>query len=240
MKGFFKKSVTAALAASLVFGGVSYPTAEAIGLGDLAGGLLKAVLGSAEDVNIANQRMLENFYYSVALIQAADQNVKIATDDSIANKDLITQDQAVKSAVKTNDAGINMKNGAEQNKNSAEQTKKYLSEMLASGDEEKLKQIDSFIKTANQQRTLSDFMAGVASVQAGMIVATQVKGIAGGNLEGIGNIIVVAKEVQEMLSVRKQYSNSLKEATAEYRKARGIKDPSKKEQKAAAAEIEKG
>ena len=240
MKRFLKRAVTAALIVGIVGGGVNAPTASAFNLGQLASGLL-GIAGSGGDINTANQKMLENFYYSTALLASAYGNVKIATDDSIANKNLITQEQAVKSAVKTSDAGLNMKNGAEQNKNDAENVKKYLSDALASGDEEKLKQIDEFIKTANEQRLLSDVMAGVSYTQIGFITAAQVKSIASGNvIEGIGNIIAIAQETDALLKVRNELSKSLKMATEEYRKARGIKDPSKKEQKAAAAEIEKG
>ena len=239
MKKFFKKAATTALIFSFVVGGVNIPTAQAFSLGDI-GKIATGLLGGTTDINKANDRMLENFYYSTALLQAAYTNVKMATDDSIANKNLITQEQAVKSAVKTNDAGINMKNGAEQNKKDAENMKSYLSNALASGDEEKLKQIDSFIQTANSQRLLSDVMAGVAYAQTGMIIATQVKSVVSGNMGGIDNIIAVAKEVDGLLKIRNQLSSTLKTATEEYRKARGIKDPSKKEQKAAAAQIEKG
>ena len=243
MKKFFKKFVTAAVVVGIVGGGVCAPTASALGLGQIVGGLgslLGGGGGGGKDINSANDKMLQNFYYSTALLQAAYQNVKLATDDSIANKDLITQEQAAKSAVKSSDAGLNMKNGAEQNKKDAENIKKYLSDALASGDEEKLKQIDSFVKTANSQRLLSDVMAGVSYAQIGLITASQVSSIASGNLEGIGNIIAIAKETESLLKIRGDLSKSLKMATEEYRKARGIKDPSKKEQKAAAAAIEKG
>ena len=201
---------------------------------------MNGLIGSTQDLNAAHQKMLENFYYSTALLVGAYQNVQMATNDSIANKSLITQEQVVKSAVKTNDAGLNMKNGAEKTKNDAENMKKYLSNALASGDEEKLKQIDTFIKTANDQRLLSDVMAGVSYTQITMIMASQIKGVASGNLEGLGNIITIAKETEQLLGIRKELSKSLKLATEEYRKARGIKDPSKKEQKAAADKIEKG
>ena len=175
MKKFFKKMVTAAVVVGVVGGGVCSPTASALGLGQIVGGLGGLLGGGGgKDINSANDKMLQNFYYSTALLQAAYQNVKLATDDSIANKDLITQEQAAKSAVKNSDAGLNMKNGAEQNKKDAENIKKYLSDALASGDEEKLKQIDSFIKTANSQRLLSDVMAGVSYAQIGLITASQV------------------------------------------------------------------
>ena len=72
-----------------------------------------------------------------------------------------------------------------------------------------------------------------------MIIASQVKSVTSGNMAGINNIITVAKEVEGLLKVRKELSTTLKAATEEYRKARGIKDPSKKEQKAAAEQIAK-
>ncbi|MBR3050387.1 MAG: hypothetical protein IKN16_01580 [Selenomonadaceae bacterium] len=238
MKKFFKKVAATAVILGVIGGGVSAPTAEAFNLGQIASSLLGVAGG---DINTANKRMLENFYYSTALLASAYTNVKVATDDSIANKNLITQEQAVKSAVKTSDAGLNMKNGAKQNKDDAENVKKYLSDALASGDEEKLKQIDEFIKTANNQRVLSDVMAGVSYTQIGFITAAQLKSVASGNVvEGIGNIIAIAQETDALLKIRNELSKSLKTATEEYRKARGIKDPSKKESKAAAAQIEKG
>lgn len=236
MRKLFKKAMATALIVGFVVGGVNIPTAHALNLGQIAAGLL----GSTGDINKANEKMLENFYYSMGLLSAAYQNLRIATDDSIANKQLITQEQAARSAVRSTDAGVQMRNGAEQSRNDAENIRTYLSAALASGDEERLKQIDSFVKTANNQRLLSDVMAGVSYTQAGMIILSQARSLAGGNLEGLGNIIVVAKEVEQLLKVRKELSKTLKDATEEYRKARGIKDPSKKEQKAAAEQIERG
>ncbi|MBE8951280.1 MAG: hypothetical protein SR3Q1_11970, partial [Quinella sp. 3Q1] len=86
-----------------------------------------------------------------------------------------------------------------------------------------------------------DVMAGVSYTQIGFITAAQLKSVASGNVvEGIGNIIAIAQETDTLLKIRNELSKSLKTATEEYRKARGIKDPSKKESKAAAAQIEKG
>lgn len=243
MKNFFKRAATGLVALS--FAATTFtanaPTVQAFGLGDVVGAVGGALgLGGTNDPKKAHDKMLENFYYSIALLDGAYKNILTATDDSIANKDLIATEQVAKSAVKSNDAGTNMKNGASDRKQQAEAAKKYLADALASGDEEKLKKIDEFVKTANSQRVTSDFMAGVASAQAGLIVASSVKNMASGNLSGLGDIITVAKEVEGLLKVRGEISKSLKDATQEYRKTRGIKDPSKKEQKAAADKIEKG
>lgn len=243
MKKMFRCAMTVALSFSLVFGGVNSSTAEAFDFGSLAKGVL-GIIGGGTDINTANKRMVENFNYSIALLTAAYQNVATATNDSIANKTLITQEQATKNALQSSEAGLNMKNGAEKNKEDATNMKKYLEAALAEGDQEKLNQIDSFMKAANNQRVLSDTMAGVAYAQATMIVMSQVKNAVSGNassaIEGIGNIITVANEIQALLKVRKEVSEVLKTATQDYRKARGIKDPSKKEAKAAAKQIEKG
>lgn len=242
MNKFFKFATVTALATGLVIGGVNSPKAEAFDLGGFAGAL-GGLLG-VNDIHTANKRMVENFQYSIALLAAAYQNVTIATDDSIANKELITQEQATKNALHSSDAGLNMKNGVEKNKSDAANMKKYLSDALAEGDEEKLKKIDSFMKTANNQRVLSDTMAGVAYAQVGLIVMSQVKNVISGDtnsaVEGIGNIITVANEIKALLKIRKEMSTLLKTATQDYRKARGIKDPTKKEAKATAAQIEKG
>ena len=243
MKKFFKRATAGIVALGVATAGfvVNPQTAHAFRLGDFVGGLSNLLgVGGKTDINTANDRMLENFYYSTALLAAAYQNVKIATDDSIENKELITQQQAVQSAVKTSDAGLNMKNGAAQRKQDAEHMKKYLSDALASGDEEKLKKIDEFIKTANNQRLISDFMAGVSYTQIGLITATEVAKITSGDTSGIGNIIAIAKETEGLLKIRGELSKAFKTATQEYRKNRGIKDPSKKEVKGAAAQIEKG
>ena len=244
MKKFFKHMATAALIVGIVTGGVTSSTANAFGLGDVGkavglGDSSKALdMGGLES---SQKRMLENLYYSTALIQAAYQNVKIATDDSIANKNAITAEQAAKSAVKSSDAGLQMKNGAEQSKKESEDMKKYLSNALASGDEEKLKQIDELIKVANSERLISDTMAGVASVQAAKILKSGLtKGLDPTNLANLEPLIKTAKEAQALLKVRSQLSKALSTATQEYRKARSIKDPSKKESEAAANQIEKG
>lgn len=244
MKKIFKRAAVATLAVAVFTGGIAPPAAQAFSIGGLVGGLAKAALGIGGDVNSANQKMLENFYYSVSLMSAAYENVTIATGESNANRQLITDEQVKKNTVKSTDAGVNMKNGAEKSKQDAEKIQQSLKNALASGDEEKLKQIDEYMKEANRQRVLSDTMAGVAYTQAGFIVASQVTNAASGNVsnavEGISNIIVVAKEVQDMLKVRNEISSAFKMATEEYRKTRGIKDPSKKEAKKAAEEIRKG
>ena len=188
----------------------------------------------------SKQRMIKNFQYSTALLSAAYENVRIATDDSIANKSIITQEQATRAALRSSDGGFQMRNGAAQNRRDAEHVKKYLSAALADGDEAKLKRIDSFIETANNQRNLSDFMAGIAYTQIGLIAASKVSGAFSGNYREFGEIIALVEETQELLRVRGELSNLLKTATAEYRLNRGIKDPSKEEQKRTADKIEKG
>lgn len=241
MKKFFKRAAAGLVAvgfATVTFT-ANIQTAQAGGFGNILGTVGDALGITAKDPQKAHDKMLENFYYSIALLDGAYKNISTATNDSIANKELITTQQVAQSAVKSNDAGINMKNGAAERKQQSEAAKKYLADALASGDEEKLKKIDEFVKTANSQRGLSDFMAGVASAQAGMIIASSIKNITSGNLSGLGNIIQVAKEVEGLLKIRSEGSKLLKEATNEYKKTRGIKDPSKKEQKKAADEIAK-
>ena len=244
MRNIFKRAATAALIVGLVAGGVNSPTAEAINLGGVGSAIglgdSSKVL-DVEGLESSQKRMLDNLYYSTALIMAAYENVKIATDDSIANKNAITAEQVTKSAVKNSDAGLQMKNGAEQNEKDAENMKKYLSDALASGDEDKLKQIDELIKVANSERLISDSMAGVAGVQAAKIVKSGLKGgLDPTNLAKLEPLIKTAKEAQSLLKVRSQLSKALATATQEYRKARAIKDPSKKESEEAAAQIEKG
>ena len=270
MKKFFRHMVAAALIVGIVAGGMNPSTANAFSLGDIGKGIEKvgkeigidkigkakidmSSIGKAiglgdsnkvldmEGLEGSQKRMLENLYYSTALIQVAYQNVKIATDDSIANKNAITAEQAARSAVKSSDAGLKMKNGAEQRKKESEGMKKYLSSALTSGDEEKLRQIDNLIKVANSERLISDTMAGVAGVQALKVVkAGLMKGLDPTNLSNLEPLIKTAKEAQALLKVRSDLSKALSTATKEYRKARGIKDPSKKEQKVAANQIEKG
>ena len=192
------------------------------------------------DLKKSKERMLKNFNYSTALLSAAYENVRIATDDTIANKEIITQEQATRAALKTSDGGTKMRNGAEQNRRDAERMKKYLSNALNEGDEEKLKRIDSFIKTANSQRALSDFMATVAYTQIGLITVSKFTNIFSGNYGDLDDIISIAEETQGLLNVRNELSNLLKSVTAEYRLNRGIKEPSKEEQKETASKIEKG
>lgn len=247
MNKFFKRASAGLLAA--IFAATTFtadvPTAQAFKLGDIADGLgdiigIGGKGGKSGDLTSSRDKMLENYYYSIALLDAAYQNVLTATDAGIANKNIISTEQAAKSAVKSNDAGTNMKNGADQKRQQAEAAKKALADAVASGDEEKLKQIDEFIKTANNQRLTSNVMAGVASAQAGMIIASSAKNIATGNLDNLGDIVNVAKDVEGVLKLRNEAAKLLDTATKEYRKTRGIKDPGKKEQKAAADAIEKG
>ena len=242
MKKFFKRAAAGLVAvgfATVTFTANVQTAHAGFGLGNVAG-LVTGALGlNVNNPQQAHDKMIENFNYSISLLDTAYKNILTATDDSIANKDIIATNQVAKSALKAGDAGTNMKNGAEDDKQRAAKAKQYLADALASGDEEKLKKIDEFVKTANNQRSTSDFMAGVASTQAGIIIASSARNIASGNLSGLGDIITVAKEVQAALKLRSDRSKLLSEATKEYRKTRGIKDPSKKEQQAAADSITK-
>lgn len=239
MKNFSRRILAGLLIFSVTTAGLTFnpPRAEAFGLGewlDIFG------IGKKNDPVAAKQRMLKNFNYSTALLSAAYENVRIATDDTIANKALVTQEQATLAALRTSDSGVQMKNGAEHSRQSAEHMKKYLSDALADGDEEKLKRIDEFIKTANNQRNLSDFMASIAYAQIGLITVSKFTGALSGNYGEISEIIAIAEETDALLKVRGELSNLLKTATAEYRLNRGIKDPSREEQKRTADQIEKG
>ena len=214
---------------------VNQPRVEAMNLGDWA-----RIFGVGNDLERSKQRMLKNFNYSTALLTAAYENVRIATDDTIANKEIITQEQATRAALRTSDGGTRMRNGAEQNRRDAEHMRKYLSDALAAGDEEKLKRIDAFIETANNQRALSDFMAGIAYTQIGLITVSKVTGALSGNGGEIEELIALTQETESLLRVRSELSHLLKSVTAEYRLNRGIKEPSKEEQKSTADKIEKG
>lgn len=239
MKKFFKRAAIAALIVGVVAVGINFPnrTAEAFDLGDL--GRIFQIFDKT-DINTAKKRMLDNFSYSTALLAAAYQNVRIATDDSIANRELITNERAIRNALNSTDAGTNLKNGAAQGRQDAERAKKYLQDALASGDEEKLARIDEYVKVADNQRLVSDVMANVSYTQAGLIIAEQIRNVTSGNLQSIGNVMNVVHEIQGMLKIRGELSGLLKTATEEYRKNRGIKPPTKKEQEQAAEQIEKG
>lgn len=238
MKSVYKKFAAGLLIFSMATTSFVFnpPRAEAFDLGDLA----KIFGVGGNDLETSKNRMLKNFNYSTALLTAAYENVKLATDDSIANKEIITKERATRAALKTSDAGLHMKNGAGQNRRDAENMKKYLSNALAAGDEEKLKQIDSFIKVANEQRTLSDFMAGIAYTQIGLITVSKLTNLFSGNFKEFETIMAIAQETDQLLKVRGELSDLLNTATAEYRMARGIKDPSKEEQQKTADQIEKG
>ena len=238
MKNFSKRLATWLIVICAATTSFAYnpPAAHAFNLGDLAN-----IFGvGGNDVEKSKQRMLKNFNYSTALLFAAYENVRIATDDSIAHKEIITQEQATRAAMRTSDGGLNMRNGAAQNRRDAEHIRKYLADALESGDEEKLKQIDAFIETANQQRTLSDIMASVAYTQIGLITISKVSNALSGRYNEINDIIALANETDNLLRVRGELSAQLKMATAEYRLHRGIKDPSKEEQQRTAEQIEKG
>ena len=245
MKRIGKKVAAGVLAMSLAAGGMMLPTstAHALSLGSI-GSALGGVAGGGVDVeglNSRQSRMLENLYYSVALLQAATENINIATNDSITNKNLITASAAAKSAQKSSDAGLNMKNGAEQTKKDMENAQSYLSTALNSGDEEKLKAIDSAVRVANTERLLSDTMGGVAAGEAIKIVASTLKALKNpGELAGkIDQFSKTAKETQALLKVRSELSKALSMATKDYRAKRGIKDPSKAEIKQTSDEIVK-
>ena len=132
-----------------------------------------------------------------------------------------------------------MRNDAEQTKFEMENAQNYLSTALQSGDEEKLKQIDAAVKEANAERLLSDTMASVAATEATKIVTSTLKALKNpGELANqIDPIVKTAKEVQNLLKVHSELSKALSTATKEYRAQRGIKDPSKKELKAAQEDI---
>jgi len=236
MKNFPKRFATWLIVLTVAFGISAEPRAEALSLSDWAN-----IFGvGGRDIEKSKQRMMKNFNYSTALLAAAYENVRIATDDTIANKELITQEQATRAALRTSDGGTKLKNGAEQNRRDAENIRRYLSAAMTEGDEEKLKRIDAFIETANSQRNLSDFMAGIAYAQIGLITVNKFTNVFSGNFSDLDDLIATTQEVDGMLKVRGELSDLLKTATAEYRLNRGIKDPSREEQQRTADQIEKG
>ncbi len=239
MKKITKKLAAGLLAVSVATTGlaVNFSTAEAGllgGLGDVVGGGKSG--GSSVDVSGLNKSqtlLLANLAVSAGLMQTAFSNAENAKLETIENAELITTDVARKSFA-TNDLGVATKMKEAANKADKEKTadsiKQNLAAAMQSGDEAKLKQIDKFIKSANEQRMLSDTLSVVAGVQAAKIIADTAKG--GLSLSNAGNIVKFAKtaqQAQSLLKVRSTFSKSLSAATAEYKKNRGLKDPSKAE-----------
>ena len=169
-------------------------------------------------------------------MNAAFENCQFATNVSSVNSQLITTDAVTKSVVKSDMAeATKMKNAVDQAKKdkTIDIMKKNLAEALNSGDEAKLKRIDTFIKEVNRQRMLSDTLGAIALIQAGKIIVDTARGgLSLSNLNNIATFTKTAKQVQSLLKTRSQLSKLLSTATAEYKKTRSITDPSK-------AEIEK-
>lgn len=242
MKKVSKKLAAGLLAVSIATTGLTanFTTAEAFGLGDVLGGVLGGGGGggAVDEAGLTKQQnnLLSNLAVSTAVMNAAYQNAQIASGETRANSQLIATEAVTRSVVKTDmSEATKMKDAvAKAKKDKTDETiKKNLSAALTEADETKLKEIDSYIKTANQQRMLSDALGVLAVYQAGVIVKETAKG--GLSLANAGNIIKfaqTAKQVQSYLKVRSQLSKMLSDATKDYKAARGIKDPSK-------AEIEK-
>ena len=243
MKGVSKKAgiFFLALTVAVTTFSVNPKPAAAFNLGDLGnilGGLLGGGGGGGRgrkgyvDRNALErnrEKLINNLYYSTALLNAAYENVRIATDETILNRHAITVDVVAKSAMRTGDAGIQMRNGAEDFQRSADAKRQYLSEALASGDEEKLREIDALIEAANKQRAVSDSIGAVAGLQAVLIL----KDVFGGgvsldNMNNLSTFIQTAQEAQSILKARSKLSKMIKSVTKEYRENRGQKDPDKK------------
>ena len=212
--------------------------AQAFDLGDIGeiiGGLIgggggrHGRRGSVDRYSLERNRekLINNLYYSTALLNAAYENVRIATDETILNRHAITVDVVAKSAVRADDAGIQMRNGADEFARSADAKRQYLSEALASGDEEKLREIDALIDAANHQRAVSDSIGVIAGLQAVMILKDV---FSGGfeNMAALSTFIQTAQDAQSILKARSKLSKLIKNVTKEYRENRGQKDPDKK------------
>ena len=211
------------------------------GIGGAVGGAVGGVLGGGKNggqVDVQGLRksetlLLANLAVSAGLMNSALEQCKMATGQSAANAHLM-QTNAVVRNLNKNDMGaaVNMKNAADKAKKDKVDVaiKNNLSAAITSGDEAKLKRIDSYIKNANQQRMISDALGAIAVVQAGKIISDTIKG--GLSVNNAGNIVKfakTAKEAQSLLSARSKLSKMLSTATAEYKKTRGIKDPTKAE-----------
>ena len=243
MKNLKKKLAAGLVAVSVATTGLTAyaPTAEAGllgGIGDVAGAVLGGGKGgdSAADVeglSKSQNALLLNLAISASLMNSSYQYCAFALGVLKENPNLPATEALVKSATATEDkmaTATNLKKLSEQAKKdkTAEAMKKSLADALASDDKEKLAQIDKAIKTANEQRMLSDALSAIALVQAAKIVKDTAKG--GLSLSNAGNIAKFAKtaqQAQSLLKARNEFSKMMSDATADYKKARGIKDPSK-------------
>ena len=241
MKNLKKKLAAGLVAVSVATTGLTAyaPTAETGllgGIGDVAGAVLGGGKGgdSAADVEgltKSQNALLLNLAVSASLMDSARQYCEFAAGVSKDNPNLQATKTVVEQATSTEDKmglGIKFQNLSKQAKKdkTAETVKKSLADVLESGDEEKLAQIDKAIKTANEQRMLSDALSAIALVQAAKIVKDTAKG--GLSLSNAGNIAKFAKtaqQAQSLLKARNEFSKMMSEATADYKKARGIKDP---------------
>ena len=241
MKKISQKIAAGLLAVSVASTGlaVNIQTAEALNLGGALGNIAGGILGGggAVDANSLGKSqtlLLANLSVSSALMNAAFQNCQLAVGESVANKSIIQTETITKGLNKSDMAeATKLKNAAEkaEKDKTADTMKSNLKAALESGDEAKLKQIDGFIKTANQQRMISDSLGAIAVVQAGKIIADTLKG--GANISNLSKFVDTAKQAKSLLDTRSKFSKMLSTATAEYKKTRGIKDPSKNDIKAA-------
>lgn len=241
MKNLAKKIATGFLAVTVITTGLTanISTVEAFGLGDITGAIFGGGGNSGGgSVNVdgltkQHDNLISNLAISTALMNAAFQNCQYATGETIENRHLIITETVTKSVVKTDLAeATKMKDAANKAKKdkTADTIKKNLDAALSSGDEAKLKEIDDYIKAANEQRLLSDALGAVALVQAGIIIKETAQG--GLSLANVTNIVKfanTAKQVESLLKTRNQFSKMLSEATAVYKQNRGIKDPTKAE-----------
>ena len=240
MKNLKKKLAAGLVAVSVATTGLTAyaPTAEAglldsVGSAVLGGGKGGDSAADTESLTKSQNALLLNLAVSASLMNSAWQYCEFASGAAKDNKELYATEAVVKAATSAEDktaTATNLKKLGEKAKKdkAAESMKKSLADVLESGDPAKMEQVDKAIKTANEQRMLSDALSAIALVQAAKIVKDTAKG--GLSLSNVGNIAKFAKtaqQAQSLLKARNEFSKMMSEATADYKKARGIKDPSK-------------
>lgn len=253
MRKNFRKSALAAMVAAAVAVG-SYtaipatPAEAGFGLGDI--GKIAGIGGGGQvDIEGLTGRqndLLTKLGYSTLALSMARDDIQEAVGLGEATEDL-EAGQAILSNAQ-GDAGeltsfskerLDSFGSKEDRKAKSAEIQGALQEVIDSGDEERLRNLDAVVKRAKTERLVSDGIVAAAAVDVVKIIKDAGSGIkSGGDLaDQFQQIMDTAKAAQQLLKVRSDVSSMLKTATKNYEKTRKIGEPSKEEKKAAEQSI---
>ncbi len=206
---------------------------------------------SIEGLTGRQNKMLSNLSRSTVLMLMSVNEMDKAFNLGLQTQNSEGAKAAMHSAVASGNSGemLNFSRGVMssfKDKEKCENIKKLIEEgcksALASGDEEKLKKLDSAIKNARIEKAASDAFVAASAIDLIKIAKDATAGLKG-QVElatQYQQILDTTKYAKEVMNMRGAVSKMLKVSTDNYSKTRKLEKPSKAAIKAAQNSVEKG